>query len=171
MQEAFNAKAQRGEAATEAERDRSPVAAAPHEAGCQVKPDVPLRSGPLRAGGPPARRRFRRFFAACEQLGPLQCKGVARFWSHSWAAPFGERQRAANPFRIFLWQLCAFASLRLCVDFRLSFTAKDPLRAADCSRSVPQQRSVWWSYPRVPFSSSARKLPLATAASSCFLTP
>ena len=74
MQEAFNAKAQRGEAATEAERDRSPVAAAPHEAGCQVKPDVPLRSGPLRAGGPPARRRFRRFFAACEQLRPLQCK-------------------------------------------------------------------------------------------------
>ena len=40
---------QRGEAATEAERDRSPVAAAPHEAGCLVEPDVLLRAGPLRA--------------------------------------------------------------------------------------------------------------------------
>ena len=32
------------------ERDRSPVAAAPHAAGCLVEPDVPLRAGPLRAG-------------------------------------------------------------------------------------------------------------------------
>ena len=46
----FDAKGTAGEAATETERDRSPVAAAPHEAGCLVEPDVPLRAGPLRAG-------------------------------------------------------------------------------------------------------------------------
>ena len=42
--------AQRGQAAAEAERDRSPVAAAPHEAGGLGELGVLLRAGPLRAG-------------------------------------------------------------------------------------------------------------------------
>ena len=70
---------------------------------------------------------------------------MARFWSHSWASPFGERKRVANPIRILLGQLSAFASSRLCVEFRLnsygSVYCSSPDRPADGIAERPSGRA------------------------------
>ena len=82
MQEAFNAKAQRRKDAARRSRNRSGARPAPRAQRLRMKQGgwlSPASHGDRsRCGrGPPARRRFRRFFAACEQTRPWQGIGDA----------------------------------------------------------------------------------------------